>query len=180
MGKIKKAAGLIRVNWRTLAGFEILYKILSLTVFTPLFWAAFNGIMKITGYRYLTLENIFSFLGNLLTLAALLVLFLCMAVYTMIDIGAVIFLLDQSYQGKKANLLQTVKFAVDNGLKVFRRKNILVVFAVLFLIPFLNLGVASSFISSIAIPEFILDLYCGRGIACRFCHLLQFLFIQCV
>ena len=36
MGGIRKAARLIHVNWRTLAGFEILYKILSLAVFPPL------------------------------------------------------------------------------------------------------------------------------------------------
>ena len=101
MRKIKKVMDLLRVNWRTMAEFEILYKVLSLTIFTPLFLWAFNGIMKVTGYQYLTIENVFSFLLNPLTLLALLLLAVCMAVYSMVDIGAVIFLLDQSYQGKK-------------------------------------------------------------------------------
>ena len=100
--------GLLRVNWRTIVEFEILYKLLSFSIFTPVFWGIFNGIMRMMGYEYLTIENILSFLINPVTLAVLLVLFVCMAVYTMIDIGAVIFLLDQSYQGKKADLLQTV------------------------------------------------------------------------
>lgn len=39
---------LLRVNWRTMAEFEILYKVLSLTIFTPLFLWAFNGIMKVS------------------------------------------------------------------------------------------------------------------------------------
>ena len=38
MKKMKKVLTLIRVNWRTMAGFEILYKMISMTVFTPLFW----------------------------------------------------------------------------------------------------------------------------------------------
>lgn len=42
--------------------------------------------------------------------------------------------------------------------RVFHRKNILVVFVVLFLIPFLNIGVASGYVGSIAVPEFIMDL----------------------
>ncbi len=33
MDKIKKAAKLIQTNWRALAGFELLYKILSMAVF---------------------------------------------------------------------------------------------------------------------------------------------------
>lgn len=65
MRKIKKVMDLLQVNWRTMAEFEILYKVLSLTIL------------------------------------ALLLLTVCMAVYSMVDIGAVIFLLDQSYQGKK-------------------------------------------------------------------------------
>lgn len=111
MKKIKKVLSLLRINWRTMAEFEILYKFLSLCIFTPVFWGIFQGIMKITGYEYLTIENILSFLWNPLTLAALLVLLICMAVYAMIDIGAVIFLLDQSYQGEKADLTQTVRYA---------------------------------------------------------------------
>ena len=162
MRKIKKVMDLLRVNWRTMAEFEILYKVLSLTIFTPLFLWAFNGIMNITGYQYLTIENIFSFFLNPLTLLALLLLIVCMAVYAMVDIGAVIFLLDQSYQGKKADLVQTVRYALHNAARVFHRKNILVVFVVLFLIPFLNIGVASGYVGSIAVPEFIMDFIKGN------------------
>ena len=138
MGKTKKVIKLLRVNWHTMAWFELLYKFLSLAVFTPLCWTAFNGIMRITGYEYLTIENILSFLTNPVTIAALFLLLAAMTVYTMIDIGAVIFLLDQSYQGVKADLQQTCRYAVRNAVKVFHRKNIFIAFAVLFLIPFLN------------------------------------------
>ena len=162
MKKFKKVVRLLWVNWRTMAEFEILYKLLSLTVFVPVFWGIFHAVMKMTGYDYLTIENVLFFLTNPLTIAALSILFVCMAVYSMIDIGAVIFLLDQSYQGKKADLMQTVRYAVRNAARVFHRRNILVAFAVLFLIPFLNIGVASSFVSSIAIPEFILDFIKGN------------------
>lgn len=168
MEKMRKVAGLLRVNWRTMAEFEVLYKFLSLSIFTPIFLGIFNVIMKFTGYGYLTIENILPFLLNPLTLVALLLLFVCMAFYTMIDIGAIIFLLDQSYQGQKADLVQTVRYAVRNAFRVFHKKNILIVFVVLFLIPFLNIGVASGYVSSIAVPEFILDFIKGNW------HLLLF------
>lgn len=164
MKKLGKVAKLIRINWKTMAGFELLYKVLSLTVFTPLFWGMFNGIMKITGYAYLTKENVLSFLGNPVTLATLIVLFFCMAVYTMTDIGAVIFLLEQSRQGVRVNLKQTVKFAARNAVRVFHFRNVAVIFVVLFLIPFLNLGVTSGYISSISVPEFILDFIMDNGV----------------
>lgn len=162
MDKIKKAVKLIQINWRTLAGFELLYKILSMAVFTPFFWGIFNFVMYITGYEYLTIENIIPFLLNPVTAAALFILFLCMAVYTMIDISAVIFILDQSFQGKKTGIIYAIKYAVKNAAKVFHRKNIFVAFIVLFLIPFLNIGVASSYVSSISIPEFIMEFIIGN------------------
>ncbi len=109
MRKMKSVFRLLWINWRTMTEFEVLYKLLSMTIFTPVFWGIFKGIMRLTGYEYLTIENVLSFLTDPLTIAALLALFVCMAVYSMIDIGAVIFLLDQSYQGKKADLVQTAR-----------------------------------------------------------------------
>ena len=49
-----------------------------------------------------------------------------------------------------------------SAARVFHRKNILVVFVVLFLIPFLNIGVASGYVGSIAVPEFIMDFIKGN------------------
>lgn len=162
MKSLKRILELIRVNWQTMCGFEILFKLLSAMVFTPLFWWIFNRIMDFTGYEYLTIENILPFLIHPLTLAALLLLFVCMAFYTMIDISAVIFLLDQSCQKVSVNLIQTLWHAVRNACKVFRPENVWIAFVVLFLIPFLNIGVASGYVSSIAVPEFILDFIKGN------------------
>ena len=58
--------------------------------------------------------------------------------------------------------MQTVRYALHNAARVFHRKNILVVFVVLFLIPFLNIGVASGYVGSIAVPEFIMDFIKGN------------------
>lgn len=157
MKSVRKVIHLIGKNWKTMACFELLYKLLSLAIFTPLFWSMFNGIMKLTGYRYLTLENILSFLGNPVTIGALLVLFVCMAVYTMVDISAVIFLLDASWQERRVTFRETAVFALKNAGKVFWKGNRAIAFVVLFLIPFLNLGVASSYVSSISVPEFVMD-----------------------
>ncbi len=127
MKSLKRILDLIRVNWQTMCGFEILFKLLSAMVFTPLFWWIFNRIMDFTGYEYLTIENILPFLIHPLTLTALLLLFVCMAFYTMIDISAVIFLLDQSCQKVSVNLIQTLWHAVRNACKVFRPENVWIV-----------------------------------------------------
>lgn len=76
MNKIREVRNLLLYNWKPLVGFEIAYKFMSSLVMIPLMWGMFDLIMKTVGYAYLTLENIFSFLTNPLTLPLLFVLFL--------------------------------------------------------------------------------------------------------
>ncbi len=157
MKKIKTFISMIKGNLWSLVEFEFLFKILSLLIFTPLFLSIFDLIMKITGYRYLTIENIVPFLSNPLTIFLLFILIILMTVYTMFDITTIIILLDQSWNGQKMKVLEAIKLSLMKCRKIFHLQNICIPFLVLFLIPFLNIGMTSSFITTIKIPEFILE-----------------------
>ena len=74
MEKKTKVKGLIKYNLKTLIGFEIIYKLLTGIIFVPLFLKIFNLIVKVTGYDYLTFENVISFLLNPLTIIMILIL----------------------------------------------------------------------------------------------------------
>ena len=154
--KTRKVIEMLKCNIWTLLGFEFLFKIISALIFKPLFWNIFNITMKITGYSYLTKENIIEFLLNPFTLILLLVLIMIMTVYNMFDITTVIVILDQSYQEKKINIINIIKLSFRKCLKMMKLRNLPLAFFVLFLIPFLQIGVASSFVHNINIPEFIL------------------------
>ena len=157
MKKIKKTLRLVFFNWKSLAGFEILYKLASVIVFVPLLLGAFNLTMRLTGYPYLTLENVIPFILKPLTLFMLVLILLLAAIYAMIDISAVVFALDQSRQGRRVSLGQIIRFAIKNSLRIWTPKNVLLVPVVLLLLPFVHIGLASGFLTSISIPEFILD-----------------------
>lgn len=157
MKKIKKILEMLTYNYKALISFEFIYKIISSIIFIPLFLEIFNLTMKITGYSYLTFENIFSFLLNPLTIIMILLLIIIMTYYALIDISTIIIILDCSYQKKKISSKEAFLIALKKTTKVFNYKNILIAFLVLFLIPFLNIGISSSFISTISIPEFIMD-----------------------
>ena len=152
--KIKKMLG---YNFKSLVSFELLYKVLSAIIFVPLFLGIFRLITKVSGYEYLTLENIGSFLLNPLTLLFLIILILILTFYTLIDISTVIVILDMSYQSKKITVKEAFVTAISKSLKVFKKGNILLPFLILFLIPFLNIGLSSGVISTVKIPEFITD-----------------------
>ncbi len=152
--KIKKMLG---YNFKSLVKFELIYKILSTIIFVPLLLFFFKLITNISGYEYLTLENIGKFLLNPLTLLFLLILILILTFYTLIDISTVIIILDMSYQSKKITVKEAFITAITKSLKVFKKGNILLPFLVIFLIPFLNIGLSSGVISTVKIPEFITD-----------------------
>ncbi len=157
MGKIGEIRRLILFNLRTLVGFEMLYKSVSTLIFVPSLWKLFDLIMKAGGYRYLTYENILDFLTEPLTLVLLLVLLVLVTTYAMIDIGAVVFTLDQSKQKNHVHLMQILKFSARNAFRAWNPKNFLLIVVLLLLLPFLNIGMASGMLSTISVPEFILD-----------------------
>ncbi len=152
--KLKK---MLTYNIKTLVKFEVIYKFLSALIFMPLFLGGFRLITKISGYSYLTFENFFSFLTNPLVIIFLLILLVLLTFYTVIDIGTIIVILDSSYNEKRIGVRNSVIIALSKIKKIFKLKNILLSFLVIFLIPFLHIGVSSSFIGTIKIPEFILD-----------------------
>lgn len=157
MKNVKKAFEMINYNIWTLVGFESLFKVLSLAIFTPLFFNLFNLIMKFRGFKYLSFENIGAFLLNPKTFLWLLLLIILLTIYTMFDITTIIIILDESYNKRKIKVIDAVRISLRKCRQVFFPTNILLSFMVLFLIPFLNIGLASSFVSTIRIPEFIME-----------------------
>ena len=157
MKKFKKVVDILKYNLGALVKFELIFKVLSLLFFTPIFMKSFTLIMKLTGYNYITIENILSFLIKPLTIIMLLILILLLLVYSMFDIVTIIVILDSSYHKVKIKVIDAISISLNKCKKIFSLKNIPLAFLVLFLIPFLNIGLSSSFITTIKIPEFILD-----------------------
>ncbi len=154
---IKEMKNMILKNFKTIIKFEFIFKIVTLLVATPIFFNIFKMIMKVTGYSYLTIENIANFILNPLTFILIFLFLLIVGFYSIFDIGTIIILLDSSKQNKKVELKDAVNLSLKKSINIFKPKNFGLLILVLFLIPFLNLGIGSGAISSIKIPEFISD-----------------------
>ena len=154
---INKIKNMLFYNFQELVIFQTVFKVTSFLIFAPLFLNLFNIIMKITGYEYLTIENLFNFVTNPLVILMLVLLILFMMVYTFFDLSTIIIILDASCQKKKIDIKEVLTISVRKSVEVFKFKNIALAFMILFLIPFLNIGIVSGFVSSIKIPEFIMD-----------------------
>ncbi|MDD5835745.1 MAG: glycerophosphoryl diester phosphodiesterase membrane domain-containing protein [bacterium] len=154
---INKVKDMIFYNLKELIIFQLVFKVTSFLIFMPLFLNLFNIIMKVTGYNYLTLENIIGFIVNPLVIILLIMLILFMMMFNFFDLSTIIVLLDASYQKKAVDIKEALGISLKKSLQVFKINNLPLAFMLLFLIPFLNIGIASGFVSSISVPEFIMD-----------------------
>lgn len=154
---LKNSFDIIKFNIGTLIKFELLFKLMIGLIFLPIAIYGFNLIMNITGYTYLTIENIFNFITNPITLISIVIIIIFLTLITMYDISALIVIFDLSYHEKKISVIDVIKISLNRCKNLFKINNISVAFLVLFLIPFLNIGLGSNVITSIKIPEFIVD-----------------------
>lgn len=157
MNYLKTTNKIIKYNFNTLLKFEVLFKILLTLIFMPVVIGLFNITMKLTGYKYLTLENIFYFLSNPLTILLIIIAILFLTIITLFDISTILIIYDASYHQKKIRLKSAIKLSLFKCKNTLKIKNIPIAFMLLLLIPLLNIGVGSNVISTIKIPEFILE-----------------------
>ena len=149
------ALRLLKSRWRPLLLFELVFKLSAAALLTPLFKLAFSAAMRLTGHRYLTAENVSSFLLHPITLLGgtlfLLLIFLC----AMVDMGTVTCLLHGVPDAPCPRVSSALGCALRAGMRAFRRGSLLLAADMLLLIPFLHLGAAGVFIGTVRIPPFV-------------------------
>ena len=155
---------IVKYNFKTLIRFELLFKIALGVILIPLVILFCNLTMKLTGYTYLTLENIGKFFLNPITLLFLIFIIIYLTVLTMFEISTLVIIYDMSYHKKQIGVMDSIKLAFHKCKILFKLENLGVTFLVLFLIPFLNIGFSSNVITSIKIPEFLMDFIKGNTI----------------
>ena len=153
--KIKLVLLLLKYNWKSLIGFELLYKLLGGAFVVPFIYRTSQWIMKMMGYHYLTLENLKHFLRNPLTIVAFVLVLTAVCLYLMFDASALLFLAAHSYEQEKVTVLQTTRFAWLNMKRVFQKGNKRIIREQMILFPYLSAGVIVNILGTVTLPNFI-------------------------
>ena len=135
MRKLRHMISMIRPNWMTFAGFEILFKLMTGVLFPPLFRFLFSQVLRLSGVRFLTAENSHVVFRNPLTWISLALLLLLYSYQALIELGGLIFITDQSEAGCRTNIWQTVRFTFLRTSKIVRRDQFGILLLVLLLTP---------------------------------------------
>ena len=155
MEAFRRTLRLIRLNWRTLALFELAFKAVVAMGFTLLVSLAFRLLLRATGYAYLTAESIGAFALNPLTLFAVAALVLLSLVFAMIDIAAVGYILDCSAQRFRCRMRQVLLFSLKNLLRMLRPVSLPLAGILLLMAPFMSLSLVCGLLATLSMPEML-------------------------
>ena len=121
---LKNTWNMIFYNFKTFMCFEFLFKIIISFIIMPITISVFNLIMKKTGYSYITVENISSFVWNPVTFTFVVCLLLFLAIIAIFDLSTMIVIFDESYHKNKISLGEAIKvsFAKFYAFLLFHNK----------------------------------------------------------
>ena len=142
MDSLKKIAGYIRLNLTTFISFELVFKILSIAVFPPLFRMLFTLVLRFSGLRYLTAENVGRFLRTLQIYPLLILLGTLYIFLEFFEFAGIIYLIDLSRKGHRTTFLQTFRYVFLRLKHLRRRDGIAMYFIVVLLTPVYHLPTA--------------------------------------
>ena len=143
-------------NMMTLLGFEGVFKLLTVVLAVPIFSGFLKLTMWLTGYHYLTAENIPRFLTHPLFLICAFFLLMLMVFYLSVDMGAVIYNLHRSYADEKTDIFHTFVFGLHWALKLFcGRNHFLMILCLCLMMPVFGIGFAPALLGNLLVRDIL-------------------------
>ena len=158
MKRFTIAFRLLKKNLKTIFLFELIYKLLTTAIFTPLMVGMIRLALWSAGIKYLTNRRLVEFLLKPSTISILLVMLLLAVFFITIEMAALIYCYDCSYHEVKAEITDMFKAGIKAAVRMFAGSNMKLVMFVLAMIPIIHLPIISGYITTIEIPEYITEI----------------------
>ena len=121
MGEVLRRLGkLLRLCWKPLLLFELLYKLAAVAVLFAFGGLAFRAATEWGDFNYLTLENLPRFLRHPLVIAALLLFLLLSALLALPDVGASVYAFWRAEEGFRPRFHHFLSVVAGGLRRVFR------------------------------------------------------------
>lgn len=167
MGNIKRLIidlwKLLTWDWPVLLLFEVIYKMVFLTVMS----LSKNGIdfaLTKAGIEYLTNQNLFQVLANPYSMAALVLSFLSVIYVSFLEITAIILYCHMGLKGEKISVYGLLTESAKGAGRLFWPGNLWVFLLFVLAMPVTGISVMSGPIGSLRIPGFILEFIRGNTV----------------
>lgn len=162
--RYKIALSLLKKNFKNIILFEIIYKLVSTTIFTPILIGMINFSMKLAGINYLTNKRFMDFILRPSTIAIIILALILLSIFCLIEIGAIISCFDFSYHNLEYNVIDMFKAGIKSAFRLIRGNNFLLILFILIIMPISHLAIISGYVTTIEIPAFVVDGIQSKGI----------------
>ena len=144
----------LTLNISTLLQFEGIFKLLTIVILVPVFTGFIRLTMWMTGYSYLTAENIIRYLTHPLFLIPAFLLILLAILYIYMDMSAVTFNLHKSYYGSKTDIYHTLLYALRQaGILLSHRRQWGVGSVILIMLPVFGIPLLPALMGNMLVRE---------------------------
>ncbi len=155
MGRIIKKR-ILTLDWHSFLPYMTVFKLLTVAVIIPLVSGAFSLMMRFSGYRFLSWENVFAFIRHPFVLICLLIFLLGCACYELLEIGLIRYILQYHQRKSKPRLAEAAVFAWQYMKHVLcQGKAGAVLIAALLMIPFGSVTMAPVFLSRTVLKDIL-------------------------
>ncbi len=147
--------------------FELIYKGIITILIKPILNSIVSLFIRAGGYDILVNGEISQFLLSFTGLVMIVIVMMISIVIVYYEFTVILFILDMSRKKDEIKLLQITENALLKLKNVVKYDHIGISLYILVLIPFLNIGIQSSLVPTLSIPEFItgeLSKYPGSGV----------------
>lgn len=152
---IKDSLGMIYSTGIYLLLFEIIYKGLILILFKPFINIIISVFIRASGYEILVNGEVSEFLLSITGILMVAILAAVSVLVVYYEFSVMLLILDTNKKKEKIKLLEITEDALLDLRNLIRSKHIGLALYILILIPLLNIGIQSSLMPTLSIPDFI-------------------------
>lgn len=146
-----------RKQYGTIISYELIYKFITTIVLIPLISKTTKFFISKGGYDILTNFDLFKFILTVQGILAILILLVIISSSILIELGGTIIISGMGYNGEKINLKTAFINSIKNLPKFFTLGGMQILLYILLITPFSQVGLLSSLMENISIPQFIMD-----------------------
>lgn len=154
----KNTLNSVKNSTKTLLFFEVLFKTITMLALVPGLKYLIDVILKLTGYSYVTTRNIFTCLKDPVFDILLIGLILVFAFSMLYEISIIVLFFGHEFVYRKFYYRKLFLLSSAELKRILHPRNILILFYVICIFPFINFITTSSYVlSNLEIQEYFLD-----------------------
>lgn len=155
MKTFKESIRMFKYNLPSIILFELIYKLVSLSVIIPIIYSILNLSVKEAGIKFLSAATVNRYFRAPSTYVFFLVILVIFSIYIMMNISGLIYIMEYSRREEKANLFLVLFRSLFNAFRAINPKNIGMFFFSLLVVPFTYTVVISGTLVGLKLPDFV-------------------------